>query len=240
VKLTVSDGVNTPATEDTATVTIANANPTVSISSPADTSTVNVGATVNLVATWADPGSNDTHTCSIDWGDGSTTTGTLTATTCTGSHTYAAIGVPTITVTITDDDGGTDSDQIMLTVAETGTKVTGGGWIRLGDAKLRFGLVAHPAGAGAKGEIQVRWGTHRFHGKTVSGLVVTKPQASWSGTGRYAGVDGYTYVVTVVDNGNGGGKTKTRDTFAIVIRDGGGTIVFSTSGPLGGGNIKIH
>jgi hypothetical protein len=238
VKLTVSDGVN-PAVEDTATLTIANANPTVSITSPADGGTVNVGATVNLTAARGDPGSNDSHTCSIDWGDGTITTGTLTATTCTGSHAYAATGVPMIRVTITDDDGGSAFDEIMLVVAEGGTKVTGGGWIVLGDGKLRFGLVAQP-GDPNKGELQVRWGTHKFHGKTVTGLVAAKPQASWSGAGRYDGADGYTYEVTVFDAGNGGGKDRTRDTFAIVIRDGTGAVVFSTSGSLGGGNIKIH
>lgn len=67
-----------------------------------------------------------------------------------------------------------------------------------------------------------------------------KPSASWSGSGRYDGDAGYTYEVTVVDNGNGGGKSKTPDTFAIVIRDGSGAVVLSTSGPLGGGNLKVH
>ena len=244
VTLTVSDGVNTPATTDTATVTIANANPTVSITSPADLDTVNVGATVNLTANRGDPGSNDiaTSTCSIDWGDGTITVGTLTATTCTSSHVYAAIGVYTVRVTITDDDTGSAFDEIMLVVVEPGSKVTGGGWVTLpGDGKLRFGLVAQPDGAAAKGEIQVRWGKHRFHGKTVTNLVANKPNASWSGAGRYDGTDGYTYEVRIVDNGNGGGKQKTPDTFAITIRNSGGTIVFSTGPlPLKGGNLKIH
>ncbi len=245
VTLTVSDGVNTPATTDTASVTLANANPTVSITSPADLATVNVGATVNLTANRGDPGSNDiaTSTCSIDWGDGTPiTVGTLTATTCTGSHVYAAIGVYTVRVTITDDDTGSAFDEIMLVVVEPGSKVTGGGWVTVpGEGKLRFGLVAQPDGAAAEGEIQVRWGKHRFHGKTVTNLVANKPNASWSGAGRYDGTDGYTYEVRIVDNGNGGGKNKTPDTFAITIRDSGGTIVFSTGPlPLKGGNLKIH
>jgi hypothetical protein len=239
VKLTVSDGINPPV-EDTAVLTIANADPAVSITSPSDGSTVNVGATVNVTAAWGDAGSNDSHTCSIDWGDGTITTGALTATTCSGGHAYASIGAPAVGVTITDDDGGSAFDEILLVVAEGGTKVTGGGWIARADGKLRFGLVADPAGGTAEGEIQVRWGTHRFHGTTVSGLTASRPSASWSGVGRYDGSDGYSYEVTVVDNGSGGGRSRTPDTFAIVIRDGGGTIVFNASGPLGGGNIKIH
>lgn len=69
--------------------------------------------------------------------------------------------------------------------------------------------MAAPDGASAKGEIQVRWGTHRFHGKTVTVLLATRPNASWSGSGRYDGAASYTYEVTIVDSGNGGGKNKT-------------------------------
>ncbi len=238
VKLTANDGVNPPV-EDTATLTIANADPSVSITAPDDGSTVNVGANINLSAAITDPGDNDTHTCTIDWGDGTSGPGVVAGGTCTGSHQYAGIGVPTITVTVTDDDGGDDTDEIMLVVTLAQTKVTGGGWISTATGKLRFGFVAHPTGGG-EGEIQVRWGGHRFHGKTVSGLAVAKPQASWSGTGRYDGTAGYTYQVTVVDNGNGGGKKKTPDSINIVIRDASGAVVLSASGSLGGGNIKIH
>ena len=241
VKLTVSDGVNPPV-EDTASLAIANADPSVTITSPADAAAFQTGATVAVSASFTDAGANDTHTCSIDWGDGTTTTGSIASGTCTGSHAYAAIGVPTVTVTVTDDDTGSGSDSIMVVIAEAKTKVTGGGWITYDNAKLRFGFVAHPAAGGQpeKGEIQVRWGKHKFHGKSVSGLVVNKPQATWTGTGRYDGQTGYTYQVTVIDNGNGGGKGKTPDRFRIVIRDPAGTIVLDTSGPLAGGNIKIH
>jgi hypothetical protein len=235
ITLTANDGVNPPV-QDSAILTIANANPTVDITSPGDGTTVSVGQTVNLTASRGDPGSNDTHTCTIDWGDGTITTGTLTATTCTGSHAYASIGVPIIRVTITDDDGGSAFDEIMLVVATAQTKVTGGGWIALGDGKLRFGFVAHP-GTPNQGEIQVRWGNHRFHGKTVSGLVVAGPNASWSGTGTYDGAAGYTYEVKVFD---GSQKKIAADTFAIVIRDSTNTVVFSASGSLGGGNIKVR
>ena len=64
--------------------------------------------------------------------------------------------------------------------------------------------------------------------------------ATWSGAGRYDGHEGYTFTVSVVDNGNGGGRKKTPDTISIVIRDAGGSVVYSASGALGGGNIKVH
>ena len=45
-----------------------------------------------LSATVTDPGVDDTVTCEISWGDGTTEAGTLTAGTCTGTHTYASAG----------------------------------------------------------------------------------------------------------------------------------------------------
>jgi len=46
--------------------------------------------------------------------------------------------------------------------------------------------------------------------------------------------------VSVVDNGQGHKKTTIPDQFSVVIRDGSGAVVFSTSGPLKGGNITVH
>jgi hypothetical protein len=117
--LTVSDGTNPPVADST-TVTISNADPTVTITSPADLSTSPVGASVSLTAALADAGANDTHTCSIDWGDGAVTPGTVSSGSCTGSHTYGAEGPVTIAVTVTDDDGGSGSDSIGLTITPGG------------------------------------------------------------------------------------------------------------------------
>ena len=113
--LAVSDGANPPAT-DTAAVTIANANPTVTVTAPAAGTSYTVGGTVSVSATAGDAGTNDTLTCSIAWGDSTTTAGTFAAGTCTGQHAYAAPGAKTITVTATDDDAGSGSDTVAVTV----------------------------------------------------------------------------------------------------------------------------
>lgn len=62
---------------------------------------------VQVSTTFTDPGTNDTHKSSIDWGDGSATTDSDPATSpVTGTHTYTTNGTKLITVKVTDDDDG--------------------------------------------------------------------------------------------------------------------------------------
>ena len=72
--LSVNDGHN-PAVTSTASLTVMNAPPSVAITSPADASMFLIGAPVDVSASFGDPGANDTHTCSIDWGDGTINAG---------------------------------------------------------------------------------------------------------------------------------------------------------------------
>ena len=240
--LAVSDGVNAPATTDTATLTVTNANPTVQITSPTDGDIFGTGSTVSVSATITDPGSNDTHTCSIAWGDGATTAGVVVAGVCTGSHSYAAIGVYTITVTVTDDDGGTGTADVFVVISDNTVKVTGGGWITPGGSgRYSFGFVAKEDAAGLHGQLQIRApGKNRFHGNVVLTLSATGNTATWTGTGAWNGAAGYQYTVAVVDNRNGGGKKSTPDTISLTVRTSAGTVVLSASGALKGGNITIH
>ena len=239
LSLTATDGVNPPVVAN-ATLTLSNANPAVVIASPADLSQHSLASPVSVAASFTDAGANDSHTCSISWGDGATAPGTVSAGSCSGSHTYSAIGVPTIVVTVTDDDGGSGSAEVSVVVSDAATtKVTGGGFV-IDDGRTSFGFVAGPDG-GLAGQIQVRApGKHRFHGSTVTSLVVSSNTATWSGTGRWDGIDGYTFTVAVVDNRNGGGKKGTPDTISVTIRDAGGSIVHTASGPLQGGNLTVH
>ncbi len=79
------------------------------------------GTSVSLVlASFTDPGWLDTHTATIDWGDGTVEAGTVTEIsgngTVSGSHTYGDDGVFTVTITVTDDDGDSGSDQLTIIV----------------------------------------------------------------------------------------------------------------------------
>lgn len=70
-----------------------------------------------MTAPFTDPGTGDTHTCSINWSDGVVAAGAVVEAagsgTCTGSHPYATGGFKTITVTVSDDDG---ADSVSVTI----------------------------------------------------------------------------------------------------------------------------
>src|SRR5207249_3435731 len=64
------------------------------------------GSSVSASANFTDPGTQDTFTCSISWGDTTTTAGSISGHTCSGTHTYVDNGNYTITFTVADDDLG--------------------------------------------------------------------------------------------------------------------------------------
>ena len=113
---------------DTALITVDNVDPTVDAG--ADQS-VDEGDLVSLdPATFTDAGSNDTHTASIDWGDGSSlAVGSVTQTdglsgTVDADHTYADNGIYSVTVCVSDDDLAETCDTLEVTVANVDPIVT--------------------------------------------------------------------------------------------------------------------
>jgi len=106
---------------DTATVTVNNIAPTISISG--DTVDENGVATVS--GTITDPSPLDSFTIVIDWGEGTPQSYTYAAGTTmfSESHQYfddnpsgTSSDIYAISVSITDDDGGVDSDSTTVTV----------------------------------------------------------------------------------------------------------------------------
>jgi hypothetical protein len=88
-------------------------------SSVAVTPTVN-GSTVVVSGGFVDPDVLDTHTVTINWSDGTTTTGLAAGVTSfTGSHAYSTNGTRTLTATVTDPSGASAEKTVQVTVAAT-------------------------------------------------------------------------------------------------------------------------
>jgi PKD repeat protein len=104
---TLDGGVDTSAPQ-TFNVTVSNVAPSI-LTLTLPIAPVAVGTTVNLAATFSDPGTADVHTALIDWEDG-TSSGTVTEATqsVAGTHVYAVPGIYTVKLTVSD---GTDSDS---------------------------------------------------------------------------------------------------------------------------------
>jgi len=101
LKLTVTDSANA-AVSDNTTVTVRNVAPQIA-------ATTGSNITLPLWIDFSDAGTLDTHTCTVNWGDGLTTPGTVADSNgrgnCTASHSYSGSGTYTIGVTITDNGG---------------------------------------------------------------------------------------------------------------------------------------
>lgn len=222
-----------------AVVTVANAPPVItSLTTPADPSAV--GAAVTLGLTFTDAGSADTHTVTVDWGDGSSDA-SLT-------HAYAAAEFYNVSVTVRDDDGAADTRAATAAIViynPTGSFVTGGGWFNAAGDKANFGLEARygPTGA-ARGnlELHVNARDFRFSSEVITYLVVTGDRATLRGTGTLASGEVVQFLFVAQQGAVQGVRLK--------VWRAGGSVVFDnqpgapeTGGAvsgLGGGSIKIH
>ncbi|MBI4329103.1 MAG: hypothetical protein HY685_04470, partial [Chloroflexi bacterium] len=132
--LKVTDAAGGIGTANTV-VTVLNVVPVVTPTSV--TSPINEDGVANLAGSFTDVGVQDTHTATVNWGDG--TIEPLPIVQGAGSGTYAAshrylddnpTGTPsdnyTITVTVTDDDTGAGTGAIIVTVNNVAPTVEAG------------------------------------------------------------------------------------------------------------------
>ncbi|MEZ6039741.1 MAG: PKD domain-containing protein [Planctomycetaceae bacterium] len=89
------------------------------------------GETVALTATFTDSDAGDTHSATIDWGDGTTSAGAVNQLTgvVTGNHQYSTGGLFRVTVQITDLADQSDSGSTTSIV--TGVRVTADGVLEI-------------------------------------------------------------------------------------------------------------
>ena len=113
---------------DTAQVTVGNASPEVD---PGDDPTINEGERLDFSADYGDAGSADTHTATINWGDGTPVEDgevNRLAGTVTGAHLYVESGIYTLTVCVEDDEGAETCDtSLTVTVENLAPRVVAGG-----------------------------------------------------------------------------------------------------------------
>lgn len=116
--LTANDGIN-PAVKATTTLTLTNVAPKATLS--ADKTLVTRGTPVNFTAPFTDIATNDKHTCTLNFDDGTpVVNGTVAqgagSGTCTSTHAFTKLGVHNVLVTVTDDDGGATTAVVKVVV----------------------------------------------------------------------------------------------------------------------------
>ncbi|UCF13358.1 MAG: hypothetical protein JSW06_03630 [Thermoplasmatales archaeon] len=254
--------------DDTTTVTVLNVAPNITSLTGLPSDPISISTTVGLTSTFTDPGILDTHTATIDWGDGTTSSGIVTETngsgTATGTHIYTEAGVYTVTLNITDKDGGSDIEVYQYVVVYDPSDpssgfVTGGGWIDSPAGAYRadptltgtanFGFVSkykkgqsNPTG---NTEFQYQVASLNFHSKNYDWLIVAGAKAIYKGTGTINGDGNYGFMIFVIDEKLT--SSSDVDMFRIKIwdQDDNDSIVYDNNleengTELSGGQIVIH
>ena len=123
IELTVTDDQGASST-DSAEIRVHNVDPRIAELGPF---TVSVGEEIVLSGiVIRDPGPEDTHELSLDWGDGTSSAATVHEDrTASAGHVYATPGEYVITLTVRDDDGGTgDRETVVSVLAVTAEEPT--------------------------------------------------------------------------------------------------------------------
>ena len=178
---------------------------------------LNEGVVFNgQVATFTDPDPNlssSSFTASIDWGDGTTTTGSITSNgsgfSVSGNHAYAEEGQFTLTVTVTVTGGGNGSSFNLANVSDAPITAVGYSLIEKGttfsDTVATF-TDADPSGTASDFTAGIVWGD----GKSSNGTIVAFG-SGWKVVGSHSYLKRGKYTVTIHIK-DAGGATATATT----------------------------
>ncbi|MDP9275571.1 MAG: PKD domain-containing protein [Chloroflexota bacterium] len=196
VAVTVTDGGGMSVAGGT-TVIATNVSPSLSslVFTP---SSVTDHQTVTVSGTFSDPGTADTFTMTVAWGDGTSSTASLAAgvRSFSASHDYAAAGTYDVIVVVTDRDSGAGTQNAFLVVSARNTAPSG-----LSVSSNVTGLSATISGsftdpdANDTHDVSLAWGDGTTTQSTLAAGVT-----SFSATHTYASAGTFTVTVTVTDS----------------------------------------
>lgn len=225
------------------TITVANVAPTITSVGVSPSGLLGMGATATVTAAFTDPGFQDSHTCSISWGDGATTTGAVAPATgngnCTGSHAYSTFGNFTVGVTVNDDDLGTitnSSLQIKVNTPPTLTGVSATTPVNEGASTTLTGSFTDPE-VGQAHTINVNWGdgTTSSHGISAGVFTFSINHQYLDDNPTGTSSDSYPIAVAVVDSlgdSSGGATSTTVNNVAPVVTGVPSLVSIGTSGSV--------
>jgi endoglucanase len=187
---------------------------------------LSVGTVFSVSSSFTDPGSADTHTATVDWGDGTTSAASIGPGRLTASHTYTAAGIYGLAVKVEDDDGGVSSSALASVIVFDRSAGFVGGLghfespagayaadaVAAGRATFAFAAwyadgAAVPSG---KAAVAVRTARFTFDSTSYDWLVIKGARADLYGSGRVNGAGGYAFRLSVIDGGSGGGDDRLR------------------------------
>ena len=175
--------------------------------------------TLDPIANFTDENTGDTHTATIDWGDGNLTAGTVTEVqgsglgSVAGSHTYAGDGSYQVTISVTDggltgDDTLTiTADNVAPTVTATGDQTVFEGTPFTLDTIASF----TDPGTGDTHIATIAWGDGTVEQGTVTQGAGTGDVA---GSHTYTGDGSYQVTISVTD-----GAATGHDTLAMTVNN---------------------
>ena len=191
------------------------------------------GQSLARAATYADPGTLDTHTAAVDYGDGATAAPVAVGGRVSLAHTYTDDGNRVVTVAVTDDDGDTSTATLPVTVANAAPVVDP---LTAPTAPVRTGtaiaVTTRFTDAGADAHT-VTWawgdGTTTVEQRAAGQPGTLAAQHTYAAAGLYA-------VAVTVDDGDGGMATRRSEPVVVYNPAGGLTtgtgIIDSAPGAL--------
>jgi hypothetical protein len=254
----------------TVTVTVLGNTPPIVTSTSGPSGPIALGGSASVTADFTDANTTETHTCSIAWGDSTSSAGAVSESngsgTCTGSHQYTATGVYEVTFTITNscNVSGTGVFDFVVIYDANGGFVTGGGWINspagayAADPSLTgratFGFVSKyvhgstvPTG---NTEFDFHAASFNFKSTSYDWLVISGAKARYHGTGQVNGTGSFGFELTAWDGEVSGGGGVDRFRIKVWNQNQGNAVVYDNqmnapdgsvpTTALGGGSIVIH